>query len=375
MIINENYGKNDQQVYNEVDKLRKFMLGQSQFEGSYDEIYNLSHEFIYKIIFNIVKTKEAAEYLLQDVYPKVYNNMYQLKNPTDFYTYACRNAMDITYEFVASYYSQYLTYDYDGYVEEFPFNKLEDDKEPFVPAEILTNKAAMKRIFSMIDNMSISHKIVMIYFYVAKVSVTQISIAMSYPEDRVRALLSYVRKTLRNAIIVNCGDGSRELCTLSQMPIFMVMLRDSIVVEEELGDSTAVSVYDDSVIEMSADEVIIEDEISLNLDTNGAMGDTMVLTAAAAANYNIGNSNKEAKFSSNESKMKLAESKPEQRNIVRNPAMVAGNQISQNYNYQSQQYSQLVYSQTTTNSKGVLIGICIGVVAVIAIGLLVMAIV
>ena len=369
MVIQEIYGKNDQRVYEEVDKLRKFMLGQSQFEGSYDDIYNLSHEFIYKIVYNIVKTKEAAEYLVQDVYPQIYNNMYQLKDPKDFYTYACRNAMDITYGFVASYYSQYLSYDYDGYSEDFPFNKIEEDQEKFIPANILNDKNIMNSFFSMIDKMSIPHKIVMIYFYIAKISVTQISIAMDYPEDRVRALLSYVRKTIRNAVIVYYGNSVGELCSLNQMPIFMNLIKNSVIGEDELGSSTAVSVYDSSEIEMSADEVIIEDEISLNLDTNGAIGDTVVLTAEAANNFikekSTGNN---LKFSNNESKLKLADNRPQQRDIVRNPAMMANSHPVQGYNvtnqtYQQQMYSQQMYSQgRTTKNNGVMVAVCVGCV-------------
>ena len=76
----------DAVLFAEVDKLKS---GKTE---SFNTIYDLSKNYVYKIIWDIVKNQDAADDIMQDTYLQVYNKIGSLADTKAFYSWAGRIA-------------------------------------------------------------------------------------------------------------------------------------------------------------------------------------------------------------------------------------------------------------------------------------------
>ena len=235
--------KKDGQLFEEVRKL------QQNEAGDYNRLYELSKNYIYKIIYDIVKDPFTTEDLMQETYLQIYNKINTLEHAEAFYVWAGRIATNLTLRYIQKNRHEVPAVADETGSTDFVFETVHDDTEAFIPEAVLMNREKQRLIGDIIDGLSTEQKIAVQFFYFEEMSVREIAQAMHCAEGTVKSRLNYARKAIKEAVIdLDVREGTR-LYSLSSLPlIFWVfrMLADNMKIVP-VGATAAASVSGASV--------------------------------------------------------------------------------------------------------------------------------
>jgi RNA polymerase sigma factor (sigma-70 family) len=119
-------------------------------------VYNLSERYIYAIIYRIIRDNDKTADLMQDTYIQIYKKIHSLKNVEAFFVWAGRIATNNTLRFIQKDSRDVLLNEEEN---DFVFENASDDKEEFLPEDILLNKEKREKIRDIINNLSQEQKI------------------------------------------------------------------------------------------------------------------------------------------------------------------------------------------------------------------------
>ena len=216
------YEAQDAMLYQAVNGL---MSGNAD---SYNDMYNLSIKYIYKIIYDIVQDYHTTEDLVQETYIAIYNKLNTLQDVTKFYAWAGRIATNFTLRYIQSNRRELLTLDSDEEDSDFIFDVAAQDNEAFIPENILMDKEKQRILGDIIDGLSVEQKIVIQYFYYEDMSVSEIADAMACPVGTVKSRLNYARKTIKDAVLDLDVNENTRFYSLSHVPLFLIVFREAV---------------------------------------------------------------------------------------------------------------------------------------------------
>ena len=216
----DRYAQKDKQLFSEVQKLMD-----GNFE-SYQNVYELSKNYIYKVIYDIVQDHYTTEDMMQETYLQVYNKIGSLREAKAFYVWAGRIASNLTLRYLQKYHHEVLTEATDDDGEDFIFDKMVNDNEAFIPESVLENQEQQRIIAGILESLSPEQKLTVQYFYYEEMSVNDIASLMECSTGTVKSRLNYARKSLKTAISQFETDNNVKLYSLSSMPIFFLVFKD-----------------------------------------------------------------------------------------------------------------------------------------------------
>ena len=214
------YEKKDKQLFAEVQKLMD-----GNFE-SYQNIYELSKNYIYKVIYDIVQDHHTTEDMMQETYLQVYNKINSLREAQAFYVWAGRIASNLTLRYLQKYRREILVEATDDDGEEFIFDTMVNDNEAFIPESVLENEEQQRIIAGILESLSPEQKLTVQYFYYEEMSVNDIAALMECSAGTVKSRLNYARKSLKTAVSQFETDNNVKLYSLSGLPIFFLVFKD-----------------------------------------------------------------------------------------------------------------------------------------------------
>ena len=220
-MINEKYEKQDELLFYHV---RQLQAGNIE---SYNEIYNLSRKYIYKIIYDIVQDYHTTEDMLQETFIKIYNNIGSLQSPEAYYVWAGRIATNLCIRHIHKYRKEVLqtaTDDGEGN-EQFIFDTVADDNEMFIPESVIDNKEHQRIISDVIDSLSVEQKLAVQCFYFEEMSVKEIAQAMECSEGTIKSRLNYARKSIKEAVLRIERTQGTKLYSFGALPILLLVYR------------------------------------------------------------------------------------------------------------------------------------------------------
>lgn len=227
----EKYEDQDQMLFQAIIKFRR---GNKK---AFEQVYNLSERYIYAIIYRIVRDNDKTADLMQDTYIQIYRKIHTLKNVEAFFIWAGRIATNNTLRFIQKDSREVLL---DEEENDFVFENVSDDKEEFLPEDILLNKEKCKKIRDIINNLSQEQKITVLNYYFGEMSVSEIAQAMQCSPGTVKSRLNYARKQIKQAVLDTEKREGVKLYSLSTLPLFTLLLREemaNIVVPEIVSSS------------------------------------------------------------------------------------------------------------------------------------------
>ncbi len=229
----EQYEGEDQMLFQAITDLRR------GDKGSFEQVYKLSERYIYAIIYRIVRDNEKAADLMQDTYIQIYKKIHSLKNVEAFFVWAGRIATNNTLRFIQKDSRAILLNEEEN---DFIFENARDDKEEFLPEDILVNKEKREKIREIINNLSQAQQITVLYYYFEEMSVSEIAQAMQCSTGTVKSRLNYARKQIKQAVLDTEKRHGVKLYSLSTLPLFTLLLRDEMtnVVVPEIVSSSVV---------------------------------------------------------------------------------------------------------------------------------------
>lgn len=213
----EKFRKEDEKLFMEVRKLKE---GNRE---TFENVYKLSEKYIYSVIYRIIQDNDRTADLMQETYLQIYNKIDTLENEERFLVWAGRIATNITLRYIQKSRREILPSEEE---EDFIFEKASDDKEKFIPEDIILNKEKKTKIQEIIDQLSAEQKITVQYYYLEDMSVNEIADIMQCSPGTVKSRLNYARKKIKQSVIDTEQKEGIKLYSLSGLPVFWLLFRE-----------------------------------------------------------------------------------------------------------------------------------------------------
>lgn len=215
------YESKDMVLFNEVQKLINGNY------DSYEQVYELSKKYIYKIINDVVQNHYTTEDLMQETYLQVYRKISTLKEAKAFYVWAGRIATNLTLRHIQKYRKEvpYAQVNDDEEESGTIFDKAENDHMEFIPETVLTNTEQQRIIAEILEGLSPEQKLCVQYYYYEEMSVSDIAELMQCSTGTVKSRLNYARKSLKEAINTFEVRTDTKLYSLAVLPVFFLAFK------------------------------------------------------------------------------------------------------------------------------------------------------
>ena len=217
--LTDSLKKKDEQLFAEVERMQRGA------DGDYNRLYELSKNYVYKIIHDIVRDHFTTEDLMQETYLQIYNKINTLENPKAFYVWAGRIATNLTLRYIQKNRHEILAPADEEGSTDFVFERLDEDTESFIPESVLMDREKQRLIGEIIDGLSTEQKIAVQFFYFEEMSVKEIAAAMQCSEGTVKSRLNYARKSIKEAVLDMEVSQDTRLYSLSAMPVIFLVFR------------------------------------------------------------------------------------------------------------------------------------------------------
>ncbi len=217
------FGEQDARLYASIRGI------QNGIQESYQLMYNLSYQFIYKSIFDLVKDRNQTDFLTQNVYQVITQNVVNLGNPEYFYVWAGRIATDYALSYIRNMNPGFFMTQDAGPYDDLPFAEYaSQDEEAFIPESILTDHEKLRILEEELNKLTVEQRICVQYFYYEELSVTEIAQRLNCSNAAVQTQLKAAKEALKNSILsMDPGSGTR-LYSLASVPLFLILLRNGI---------------------------------------------------------------------------------------------------------------------------------------------------
>lgn len=217
---------------------------------AFNQIYRLSQKYIYSIIYRIVRDNDKTADLMQETYLQIYKKIDTLKNAETFLVWAGRIATTMTLRYIQKTSREVLLEDEE---EDFIFEKAGDDKEEFLPEDIMLDKEKKSKIRDIIDNLSYEQKITVQYYYLEDMSVSEIAQIMQCSVGTVKSRLNYARKNIKETVADTEKREGIKLYSLSALPLLLLLFREE-AAYAGVPEAVAASV-DKGLAEMTGEKI------------------------------------------------------------------------------------------------------------------------
>jgi RNA polymerase sigma-70 factor (ECF subfamily) len=158
------------------------------------EIFNQYHQKVYRIAYGVVRQREEALDIVQEVFIKLFRSIHQFKGKSRFYTYLYRMTMNTAIDHTRKM-KKVSTLSMD---EEEGF-QLSDDAERR-PDRILAHKELEVKVKWAMDQLSPDQKAVLIFREVEGLSYQEIAEATGSSIGTVMSRLHYGRKKVQELL-------------------------------------------------------------------------------------------------------------------------------------------------------------------------------
>lgn len=207
-----------------ISEIRKLKVGDY---SSYSVFYDTTATYLYKVIMDIVASKEDADNILPDVYNQIYQSINKLQNENEFYLWSAYIATDVAFAYINSLNRFHLD-EIPQSIGAFEYSYASEDKEEFVPENILEDNEIQCMIKDMMDKLPIACKIVLQYFYYEELSIAEISNKLNCEDVYVRNCVQYIKNQLKTIVEYYPSSYGIRLLSLSQVPIFWLVFQNTI---------------------------------------------------------------------------------------------------------------------------------------------------
>ncbi|MDE6662121.1 MAG: sigma-70 family RNA polymerase sigma factor [Lachnospiraceae bacterium] len=183
------------------EELQKAVERYRNGEKSYfDQIYKLSHRYLYVCIKHIVKDKEIASDMLQETYLEISRSIEQLRNTEDFLNWAAVISKRKCYAYLNKTDKLFLSdTGNEGGGQEI-FESIADDEE-FIPESIMQDREKRMMIKNIIDGLSDMQRMCVIGYYYNEQKQEEISDELGIPLNTVKSHLNRAKAKIKEGIL------------------------------------------------------------------------------------------------------------------------------------------------------------------------------
>jgi RNA polymerase sigma-70 factor (ECF subfamily) len=167
------------------------------------EIFNLYHKKVYRIAYGVVRQREEALDIVQEVFIKLFRSIKNFKGKSHFYTYLYRMAMNTAIDHTRKRKkSSAISLNEEGFLE--PSDGVEKR-----PDSLLLEKELEERVKQALEKLPVDQKKTLIFREVEGLSYGEIAEAMECSIGTVMSRLHYGRKRMQELLkdYIRLGGG------------------------------------------------------------------------------------------------------------------------------------------------------------------------
>ncbi len=158
------------------------------------EIFEKYHKKVYRIAYGVVRQREEALDVVQEVFVKLFRSIKNFKGRSHFYTYLYRMVMNTAIDHKRKAGKQFMP----SLDEEGSFEPSDDDEKG--PEKILLQKELEERVKLAMDKLPAEQKAALIFRDVEGLSYQEMAEAMGCSIGTVMSRLHYGRKRMQESL-------------------------------------------------------------------------------------------------------------------------------------------------------------------------------
>lgn len=161
-------------------------------DSVFDELYHKYHHDVFQFLFYMVKNKEQAEDLVQEVYIRVMKSYDRFEGKSSEKTWLFSIARNVAIDFFRKQkgWKQRLIEKFDLTVQHVK------DVSP-IPEEIAIQRDEIKHIYESLDQCSLDQKSVILLRYVHDMTIAETAESLGWTESKVKTTQHRALKTLK----------------------------------------------------------------------------------------------------------------------------------------------------------------------------------
>jgi RNA polymerase sigma-70 factor, ECF subfamily len=163
-----------------------------EMDSVFDGLYQKYHQDLYRFLFYMVKNKELAEDLVQEVYIRVLKAYDRFEGNSSEKTWLFSIAKNVAIDHFRKQkgWKRWL-------VEKMDFSTTQISDDVPLPEEIAQQREEIKLIYQCLDECTMDQKMVVILRYIHELSISETADALTWTESKVKTTQHRAIKTLR----------------------------------------------------------------------------------------------------------------------------------------------------------------------------------
>lgn len=181
---------------NEYKKLEKYVLeAQKGNKEAFSVLYTATYQRVYFYALQLLKSKESAEEIVQDVYTDIMTSISTLENPRAFTAWVYKKTYHLSMNYIRKHKKNVVI---EGNAPVF--TTLEDEKTESNPEHTCLKDEREQILMKGIDQLSVNHKNVVLMHYYQNLSVNQMAEVMDCSTGTIKSRLNVARKYLKKTL-------------------------------------------------------------------------------------------------------------------------------------------------------------------------------
>lgn len=164
-------------------------------KNAFSDLYGATYQKVYFYALKLVKNKESAEDIVQEVYEDAFESLYELNNPRAFTAWINKKTYFHAMNYIRKE-NRHITVDKDDEI----FTNLKDDSSEISPEYAYLNNETEKTIMREIDKLSVPQRSVILLRYHQDLSLKQISEVMGCSLGTVKSRLNVAKNHLKSSV-------------------------------------------------------------------------------------------------------------------------------------------------------------------------------
>jgi RNA polymerase sigma-70 factor, ECF subfamily len=161
-------------------------------DSVFDELYEKYHQDVFQFLFYMVRNKEHAEDLVQEVYIRVFKSYHRFEGKSSEKTWLFSIARNVAIDFFRKQKGWK-----EKILEKFDWSSNQVKADYPIPDEIAIQNEEIKRIYDCLENCTMDQRSVIILRYLQDLSITETAQALGWTESKVKTTQHRSLKVLK----------------------------------------------------------------------------------------------------------------------------------------------------------------------------------
>ncbi|MFO1441749.1 RNA polymerase sigma factor SigX [Bacillus sp. Bva_UNVM-123] len=175
-------------------------------DSVFDEIYRKYHQDVFQFLFYMVKNKEHAEDLVQEVYIRVLKSYERFEGKSSEKTWLfsiARNVAIDSFRKEKGWKQKIL--------EKFDWSTGQVKDDCPIPEEIAVQNEEIQLIYKCLDRCTVDQRMVIIMRYIHELSIVETAEALQWTESKVKTTQHRALKVLKKYMEENIGKEEMDI--------------------------------------------------------------------------------------------------------------------------------------------------------------------